>query len=123
LSQIEKPSVQPPFNWTETLKALADETRLLIIQELLKHDVSVTELSEILDIEIYNISRHLKILEASGLLEGKKKGRKKIYSVTESIKSRFSDKEQVLDLGCCKFAFKNNFVLHRKRSTDLPCLK
>lgn len=106
MNQIEKSSVQPPFNWTETLKALADETRLLIIQELLKHDVSVTELSEILDIEIYNISRHLKVLEANGLLEGKKKGRKKIYSVTESIKSRFSAQEQVLDLGCCKFAFK-----------------
>jgi DNA-binding transcriptional ArsR family regulator len=56
------------FNWTTILKALADENRLQIIHELLKQEATVQDLSTILDIQMYNISKHLKILEANGLV-------------------------------------------------------
>jgi DNA-binding transcriptional ArsR family regulator len=88
------------------LKALADESRLQIIHELLKQDLSVTGLSKALDIKIYNISRHLKVLEIIGIVSKRKEGNSRIYSITEELKNRFSDKKQVLDLGCCTFAFK-----------------
>lgn len=106
MRKIEKTTIKSPREWTEILKALADESRLLIVQELLNSDVTVSDLSEKLGIKIYNISRHLKILETSGLIEKKKKGKNRIYSITENIKSHFLEKDRVLDLGCCKFSFK-----------------
>ncbi|MBI4687601.1 MAG: winged helix-turn-helix transcriptional regulator [Nitrospirae bacterium] len=96
-----------PIQWTKALKALADESRLLIIHELLKQEASVSELSNTLGVQIYNISRHLKVLENSGLVEKKRKGHNIIYSISEGIANRFSEKDQVLDLGCCKFTFKD----------------
>ena len=94
-----------PFNWTAILKALADENRLLIIHELLKQKATVQDLSTILNIQMYNISKHLKILEANGLVRKRKDGIHRIYHITENFRSRFSKDNQVLDLGCCKFIF------------------
>lgn len=105
IDQSKKSKSEDPLNWTNTLKALADESRLQIIHALLKQELTVQELSDILDIKIYNISKHLKILEASGLVQKKKDGIQRIYHITESLKSRFSEDNQVLDLGCCKFMF------------------
>lgn len=94
-----------PFNWTAILKALADENRLQIIHELLKEEATVQDLSTILDIQMYNISKHLKILEANGLVRKRKDGNYRIYHITENFRSRVSSDNQVLDLGCCKFIF------------------
>lgn len=91
--------------WTAILKALADENRLRIIHELLREQSTVQDLSTILDSRIYNVSKHLKILEASGLVKKKKDGIHRIYKITESLRSRLSENNQVLDLGCCKFIF------------------
>ncbi len=93
------------FKWTSILKALADENRLRIIHELLRQESTVQDLSMILDSRIYNVSKHLKILEASGLVKKKKDGIHRIYKITESLRSRLSDDNQMLDLGCCKFIF------------------
>jgi ArsR family transcriptional regulator len=107
MEPLQKNSHHSPLKWTEILKSLADESRLLIIRELLKADASVSELSKNLGIKVYNISRHLKILESSGLVKKIKRGNSRIYSITESITDRFSEKDQILDLGCCKFSFKD----------------
>jgi len=93
------------LNWTTILKALADENRLQIIHELLKQEASVQDLSNALEIKTYNISKHLKILETSGLVKKRKDGVHRIYHITENLKSRFTDNNEVLDLGCCKFIF------------------
>jgi len=100
-----KSRVESTLNWTSILKALADENRLQIIHTLLKQESSVQDLSESLDIKTYNISKHLKILETSGLVQKKKDGVHRIYHVTENLRSRLSEDNQVLDLGCCKFIF------------------
>lgn len=100
------PQPKTSIDWTIILKALADESRLQIIRELLKNDLSVTNLSKTLRIKIYNISRHLKILETSGLVRKRKEGNSRIYSISEELMDRFSQKEQILDLGCCQFTFK-----------------
>jgi DNA-binding transcriptional ArsR family regulator len=104
-NQGNKTIVESPLNWTSILKALADENRLQIIHTLLKQESSVQDLSESLDVKTYNISKHLKILETSGLVQKKKDGVHRIYHVTEKLRSRLSDDNQVLDLGCCKFIF------------------
>jgi ArsR family transcriptional regulator len=91
--------------WTAILKALADESRLQIISALLKQETTVQDLSNTLNMKMYNISKHLKILEGIGLIEKKKAGNHRIYSITTNLKSRLSRDNQVLDLGCCKFIF------------------
>lgn len=105
INNIKKSGAEDHLNWTSTLKALADESRLQIIHALLKQELTVQDLSDSLNIKIYNISKHLKVLEASGLVQKKKEGIQRIYHITESLKSRFSTDDQVLDLGCCKFMF------------------
>ncbi|RJQ23258.1 MAG: ArsR family transcriptional regulator [Nitrospiraceae bacterium] len=101
----EYPADMSPLNWTVILKALADKNRLQIIHELLKHEATVNELSDALNLKVYNMSKHLKVLEASGLLQKRKNGSRRIYNITEQLMSRLSEDRQVLDLGCCKFIF------------------
>ncbi len=103
---MKKSYLKSSLDWTVALKALADENRLQIIHELLKKEAAVNNLANTLGIKIYNISKHLKILETSGLVERRKEGNRRIYSITENLKSRLSDDRQILDLGCCKFMFK-----------------
>ncbi len=103
-----KSHVASHLNWTTILKALADENRLQILHELLKREASVQDLSAGLGIKTYNISKHLKILETSGLVSKRKDGVHRIYNITENLKSHLSDNNQVLDLGCCKFIFSDD---------------
>ena len=93
------------FDWSIVLKALADDNRLQIIRELLMNEASVQDLSDRLEIKTYNMSKHLKILETSGLVKKRKEGIHRIYHITENLRTRLSDDNQVLDLGCCKFMF------------------
>ncbi len=61
----------------ETFKALADETRLRILYLLINSnsELCVCELTDVLEIPQYNISRHLKIMKNAGLIEERKEGR------------------------------------------------
>ena len=62
-------------------KALADETRLRLLNVLYKHELNVNELVLILGMGQSRISRHLKILSASGLLTWRREGLWVFYSV------------------------------------------
>ncbi len=99
--------LKTPIDWTVVLKTLADENRLQIIQELLINESSVNDLAYSLGVKIYNVSRHLRILETSGLVVKRKEGNRRVYKISGDIKSRLSDDKQTLDLGCCKFMFKD----------------
>ncbi len=61
----------------EIFKALSDETRLRLLYLLIysKSEICVCEFTDALEIPQYNISRHLKILKNSGLIEERKEGR------------------------------------------------
>ncbi len=104
-TSVSNSNVESHLNWTTILKAFADENRLQIIHALLNKEASVQDLSTILEIKTYNISKHLKILETSGLVRKRKEGVHRIYHITENLKSHLSSDNQVLDLGCCKFIF------------------
>lgn len=104
---MKKFSLKSSLDWTAILKSLADESRLQIIRQLLKGEVSVNKLSDLLGLKVYNVSRHLRILESSGLVEKRKESNRRIYKITEEFQSRFSQNNQVLDLGCCLFKFKS----------------
>jgi len=91
--------------WLIKLKALSDENRIQIIHELLKNELSVSQLSNILRLKIYNISKHLKILEISGLVSQRNKGNYRLYRISINNKSYLNGNEYVLDLGFCKLMF------------------
>jgi DNA-binding transcriptional ArsR family regulator len=105
---MKKSRSQIFLDWEKSLKALADETRIQILRKLLNNESSVNELSEALGIEIYNISKHLKILEGAGLVEKRREGANRIIKITGKIKSYLSEDNIVLDLGCCEFKFSDS---------------
>ena len=85
------------------LKALGEETRLRILRLLFKEQLSVTEISERLDVSQYNVSKHLRIMREAGLLETEKEGQRRLYTVAGHLKSQVAANNKTLDLGCCTF--------------------
>ncbi|WP_269541335.1 ArsR/SmtB family transcription factor [Cerasicoccus fimbriatus] len=69
----------------DTLKLLADPTRLRLIQLLRQEELSVAELQELLDMGQSRISSHLALLRQGGLLTDRKEGKKTFYSLSEAI--------------------------------------
>jgi len=57
-----------PDTLSQTLAALADPTRRAILARLSRGEATVNELAEPFDITLPAISRHLKVLEAAGLI-------------------------------------------------------
>jgi DNA-binding transcriptional ArsR family regulator len=53
---------------SETLSALADQTRRAILERLAEGPATVNEIAEPFDISLPAISRHLKVLESAGLI-------------------------------------------------------
>ena len=75
------------FNqYTEVFSALSDVTRLRIIYLLIlsKESLCVCEIVDSLEEPESNISRHLKVLKHTKLVEERKEGRWKYYSITAS---------------------------------------
>ena len=57
-----------PDTLTVTLSALADPTRRAILARLADGDATVKEIARPFDISLPAVSRHLKVLEAAGLI-------------------------------------------------------
>jgi DNA-binding transcriptional ArsR family regulator len=70
---------------TNRLKALANPTRLTIIDLLLKNSrLTVSEIQKILKIEQASTSNHLKILQHQQILSSTRDGKSKYYSIREA---------------------------------------
>lgn len=69
-------------------KALADETRIRLFNILLKNELSVNELVCLMDMGQSRISRHLKILTDSRLLQCRRDGVWAFYSVSKNGKEK-----------------------------------
>ncbi len=63
------------------LRALADETRMRILQLLAQEELSGTDLMEILNMGQSRISTHLALLKEVGLVQDRKAGRRSFYSI------------------------------------------
>jgi len=86
------------------LTALGDETRLKIVQLLLKGEKSVSEIVQSLSMGQPQASHHLSILRASGLVGTRREGNKVINFIHPG-KYFLNKKETGLDLGCCSVNF------------------
>ena len=61
--------------------ALADPTRRAIIERLSRSEARVTEVAEPFDMSLNAVSKHIRVLEASGVVERHRKGRDHILSI------------------------------------------
>ncbi len=88
------------------LKALSDEVRWRIVQELLNEgQVKVTDLATKLDVTQPTMSKHLRILRETGIVVSEKEGTLVWCRVTPEFRQRLRNGKQILDLGCCTFRF------------------
>jgi ArsR family transcriptional regulator, arsenate/arsenite/antimonite-responsive transcriptional repressor len=76
--------------YTDFFKALSDETRLRMLNLLItsEDELCVCEFTDILEIPTYNISKHLKILKNTGLVNERKEGRW-VYFGLPTVKEKF----------------------------------
>ena len=67
---------------TTILKALANLTRICIMEKLREGPHSVSRLAERVQSDISTVSKHLSILKSAGLIEDQKDGTSVYYSLT-----------------------------------------
>lgn len=72
------------------LKAVADPSRLEILEILSPQIRCNCHLQEVLDIAPNLLSYHLKVLREAGLIEGTKRGRWVDYAITADAQSRLA---------------------------------
>jgi DNA-binding transcriptional ArsR family regulator len=65
----------------DTLIALADDTRRLILKRLASGDARVTEVAEPFEISLNSVSKHIRILERAGLVSRRIEGRDHFLSL------------------------------------------
>ncbi|NLC23834.1 MAG: helix-turn-helix transcriptional regulator [Oxalobacter sp.] len=65
----------------QTLRALSNEDRLLLLCQLSKGEKSVSELEEQLDIHQPSLSQQLGVLRTEGLVNTRREGKRIYYSV------------------------------------------
>jgi DNA-binding transcriptional ArsR family regulator len=64
-----------------TFRALADPTRRRVVERLCRGPASMTELAEPFPITLPSLSKHLRVLEDSGLVRSTKRGRVRTYRI------------------------------------------
>lgn len=83
------------------LKALAEPVRLQIVRALQAGPMSVSDLVAILELEMVNVSHHLRVLFHANIVTTERDGKFIYYRLNqELLKSRPVAKS--LDFGCCK---------------------
>jgi ArsR family transcriptional regulator len=79
-----------PIEIEKILKALADGNRLRIMNLLMRGELCVCELEEILGLSQTNVSRHLNKLTQAGLLDSRKEAQWVFYSINNDFISGHS---------------------------------
>jgi ArsR family transcriptional regulator len=101
-------------NKTEIFKALADETRLRILNLFIKFGESlcVCELTDALKLPQYHISKHLNVIRNSGILKPEREGTWVYYKLDNS-------NPDIKDL----VKFLKNFLTEQQLEADYNSLK
>lgn len=66
----------------ELCKALANEHRLAILYELSQGELCVSDIAAALDLPVYKVSQHLRILKERMLVRPRKEGQTVYYAIT-----------------------------------------
>jgi ArsR family transcriptional regulator len=83
----------------QIVKALAHPSRLLIVEELLRHgERCVCELTKLVGADMSTVSRHLGVLGAAGLVINEKRGLKIFYRLrTPTVQGLVRAAEEMAD--------------------------
>jgi DNA-binding transcriptional ArsR family regulator len=101
-----------PRQCATVLKALADETRLRILESLLLEERCVTELVQELRYPQPHVSHHLRILRDAGLVQGLRKGKQVCYRVSPTIRRALAHRQgRALNFGCCELRFPESVLI------------
>ena len=73
----------------KVLKALAHPTRLFLVDELSRRELSVRQLTDLVGSEMSTVSKHLSQLKYAGLLTDEKRGSQVFYRLTTPNALRF----------------------------------
>lgn len=86
----------------ELLSALSEPNRLRIIEILRTGERNVTELAQILESEIVNVSHHLSVLRRTGLVQDRKQGRFVNYTLHPNVFNIEKPDVTLMDVGWCR---------------------
>mgnify|MGYP000897567728 CR=1 FL=1 len=78
----------------DILKALADESRLRILSQLIKGEMCVCEIEHCLGLTQSNASRHLNILKKAGILDSYKNAQWTYYKISDEF---INDNKELYD--------------------------
>ncbi|MBX3328393.1 MAG: metalloregulator ArsR/SmtB family transcription factor [Nitrospira sp.] len=110
-----KEDVLSPRECASVLKALADETRLRILESLLAEEKCVSDLVRELGCPQPHVSHHLRILRDSGVVEGLREGKQVCYRISPIIKRALANQEgKALNFGCCELRFPESILATAK---------
>lgn len=70
---------------SKTYSALADSTRLTILELLKEQELSAGQLGKNFEISAPSLSHHLSVLKQAGLVSSRRKGQEIIYSINLSV--------------------------------------
>lgn len=101
-------------NCAKALKALADNTRLKILELLFKGEFSVSEIAEYTGVEYTQASHHLGVLRNAGLVIDSKEGKFVMYRLHPVC--YHNGRENVLDFNCCSIEFGNTRFIQKKNA-------
>ena len=87
------------------LKALADDTRLAVVEALMDGPRRVHQLGEMLGVEQSLLSHHLRVLRDIGLLEARRDGKAMLYGLAPGVE--IGGARRAIHLGCCQIAFES----------------
>lgn len=82
----------------EIIKAMANAARLVIVEELSRNEKTVGALTELVDLDISTVSRHLLILRHAGIVSCRKNGNQVLYRLrTPCVLNFFDCVEKVMN--------------------------
>lgn len=112
---VSEGDVLNPRQCATVLKALADETRLRILESLLVKEKCVTALVRELGCPQPHASHHLRILRDSGVVEGIREGKQVCYRITPVMQRVLAGRQgKALDFGCCELRFPESVLAATK---------
>jgi len=98
----------------KVLKALADNTRLRILEYLFNGESSVSEISDNINADFSQVSHHLGVLRNSGLVIDKKDGKFVMYKLHPVFYKQKNKRRKVLDFNCCSVEFSQLVDMRKK---------
>lgn len=82
----------------EIIKSMANAARLMIVDELSRNEKTVGALTELVNLDISTVSRHLLILRHAGIVVCKRNGNKILYRLrTPCVLNFFDCVERVMN--------------------------